>query len=80
MEVPQIAKQKEIGGIADAGQKCIHQRDALDLIGILRGVGVGHHQADVVADDANAIEAERGGKSVDILGHRFLVVAAGGLG
>ena len=48
-----------MGGIADARQERIHQRDALDLGRILRGVGVGDHQADVVADDADALEAER---------------------
>src|SRR6266567_7284619 len=58
VEMPQVAHQPDILPIADAGQKGIHQDHALGGLWKLRGVGVGHHQSDVVADDAYAIESQ----------------------
>ena len=52
VEVPEVAQQPDALPVADAGQERVHQHDPLDLGRILRGVGVGDHQADVVADDA----------------------------
>ena len=48
--------------------------------GILRGVGVGDHQADVVAGDPGGLQLERLRQRVDVLRHRLLVVAALRLG
>jgi hypothetical protein len=47
---------------------------------MLRGIGVGDHAPDIVADELHAPVAERGGERLDILRHRLLVVALGRLG
>ena len=79
MEMPEIAQQPHRGPVADPGQKRIHQHDTVDLGGILGGIGIGDHQPDVVADDPDARQAERGGQRMDVLRHRLLVVAPAGL-
>ncbi len=80
VEVPEVAQQPDVRPVADAGQERVHQHDAVDLGGILRGVGVGDHQPDVVTGDAHMLVAERGGERVDVLRHGLLVVALLGLG
>ena len=42
----------------DAGQKGVHQDEPLDLRRELRGIGIGHHQPDVMADDPRFLDPE----------------------
>jgi hypothetical protein len=53
----------------------VEQRDAIDLHGILRGVGVGHHKADVVPGYPRLFDAERPNERMHVLRHALLVVA-----
>ena len=80
MEVPEVAQQPHRLPLADARQERIHQRDALDLGRKLRGIGIGDHEADIVAGEPHAPVAERRGERVDVLRHRLLVVALRRLG
>ena len=80
MEVPQVAQQPDLGPVADAGQEGIHQNDAFHFPGVLRGVGVGDHQANVMTDDFDLVVAERLHQRMNILGEGLLVVAAIRLG
>ena len=48
-----------------AGKKRIHDHQLFRLRGKLRGVGVGHHQPDVVTDHPRFLDAERLGERVD---------------
>ena len=59
MEMPQVAQQPDLGPVADARQERIHQRDAIDLGRILRGIGIGDHQPDIVAGDPHPLVAKR---------------------
>jgi hypothetical protein len=56
MKVPEVAQQPDVLPIADAWQKCIHQDDFADFFGILGGVRVSHHQADIVADQLRELK------------------------
>ena len=76
VEMPEVAQQPDLRPVADAGQERIHQRDAADVRRILGGIGIGDHQPDVVAGDADIPQAKRHGKRVDVRGHGLLVVAA----
>ena len=58
VEVPQVAHQPNVLPIADAWQEGIHQHHTLGSLRKLRGVGVGHHQSDIVADDTHTIKAQ----------------------
>jgi hypothetical protein len=78
VEMPEVAQQPDFGPVSDAGQKRIHQHDAVDLGGILRGISVSDHQPDIVASDAHALMSKRGGESMDVLRHCLLVVASSG--
>ena len=49
--MPEVPEKPDRLPIAHTGQKRVHQHDAVDLGRVLGGVGVGHHQADVMADD-----------------------------
>jgi hypothetical protein len=62
------------------GRKGVHEHHALGGLRELRGVGVGDHQPDVVADDAHAIEPEGRGQLVDVHRHVLLVIAGRRLG
>ncbi len=74
MEMPEIPQQPDLGPVADSGQECVHQHDAIDVLRVLRSVGVSHHQPDVVADDRYAAEAEYLREGMDVLRHGLLVV------
>ena len=80
MEVPQFTQEPHVLPVADAGQERVHQHHPLGGLRELRGIGIGHHQPDVVADDADAIELERRRELVDVHGHVPLVVSGGRLG
>src|SRR5690348_18343904 len=77
VEMPLVAKQENARGIADAGQERVHQRNALDVVRILRRVRVRDHEPDVVPDDDDLLEAERLGERMDVLRRRLLVVEIG---
>ncbi len=75
VEVPLVAQQPDLLPVAHAGQERVHQRDAFHFVRVLRGVGVGHHQADIVADDIDLAVAECLDQGVNVLRHGLLVVA-----
>ena len=79
MEMPEIAHQPNIAPVPDARQERVHQRDAVDLARILRRIGVGDHQPDVVPDNPDALEAQLLHERVDVLRHLRLGVAAAGV-
>ena len=73
VEVPEVAQQPDGLPLAHARQERIHERDALDLGRKLRGIGIGDHEPDIVADEPHAPVAERRGERLHILRHRLLV-------
>src|SRR5438093_10439735 len=80
VEVPQIAQEPHVLPIADAWQQGVQQDDPLRSLRELGGIGIRHHQPDVVADDADAIELQRSCQLMDVDRHRLLVVAGRRLG
>ena len=72
VEMPQVPQQPDACPIAHAGKKRVHQHDAVDFGRILGGIGVGHHQPDIVADNADRLRAQRGRQGVDVLAMRLL--------
>lgn len=77
MEMPKVAHQPYITPVPDTRQESIHQRDSLDLAWILCCIGVRDHQADVVADNLDALIAKFAYQRVDVLRHGGLGVAIG---
>ncbi len=77
MEMPEIAHQPHVAPVPHPRQEGIHQGDAIHLRGMLCRIGIGHHQADIVADDANALQTEALHQGANILGHDGLGVAIG---
>ncbi len=75
MEMPEIAQQKHIVPVADAGQERFHQYQPVDFAGILRRIGIGDHQPDVVPDQPDAVVFEALQQRVDVLRHCRLGVA-----
>jgi hypothetical protein len=75
--MPKIAHEPNVAPVADAGQEGVHQRDAIDLVWILRRIGVCNHESDIVPDNLNALETKFAYERVDILRHRGLGVAIG---
>src|SRR5438552_2495547 len=69
-----------IGDWTHVWQEGVHQDDPLRGLRELGGVGIRHHQPDVVADDADAIELQRSCQLMDVDRHRLLVVAGRRLG
>ena len=78
MEMPEIAQQEDVIPFADAGQEGFHQHETIDLGGILRRIGIGDHQPDIVADQANAIVFEVLDQRMNVPRHRRLGVAVRG--
>jgi len=79
MKVPEIPQEPHVLPVADSRQEGIHQHDTLGSFRILRGKGISHHHADVVADDGRLFHAQRPEQPVDVARHGLLVVAAFGL-
>ena len=79
-EVPEAVVFDDVVPGGDAGEGSVHDDEALDFVGVERGVGVGDHDADVVRDDEGAVEAEGGDDGANVGGLCLLVVAAGGAG
>ena len=75
MEMPEIAQQEDAVPVADTGQECFHQHQPIDLAGVLRRIGIGHHQPDIVADQPDAVVFEVFHQRVDVPRHRRLGVA-----
>ena len=80
VEVPEIAEQPDVLPVADARQEGVHQHRARGRLRELGGIGIRDHQADVVTDNADAIESQRVGQLVDVDRERLLVVAGLRLG
>ena len=56
----------------------VEQRQMGHLAPMRRRIGIGNRDAHIVADQVDAAEAEFTDELVHVLGHRLLVVAAGG--
>jgi hypothetical protein len=78
MEMPEIAQQEDAVPVADTGQERFHQHQPIDLAGVLRRIGVGHHQPDIVADQPDAAVFEIFHQRVDVPRHRRLGVTIRG--
>ncbi len=52
----------------------------IDFVRVLRGVGIGNHQPDVMTNDDLVLIAERVGEGMNVLGHGLLVVTRQRLG
>ena len=78
VEMPEIAQQEDVIPFADAGQERFHQHEPIDLGGILRRIGIGDHQPDIVADQANAIVFEVLDQRMNVPRHRRLGVTVRG--
>ena len=63
--------------IADARNWRFEQSKLFHFSGILRGIGIGHHQADVVPHQIDLLIAKALHKLMDIGGNRLLVVTCG---
>ena len=61
-----------------AGEECVHEDELRHFGRELRGVSVGDHEADVVANDFRFLHAERLGEIVDADCGAFHVEAVGG--
>ncbi len=75
MEMPEIAQQKDVVPLPDAGQERFHQHQPIDLVRVLRRIGIGHHQPDVVADEADPVVFQALHQRVDVLRHGRLGVS-----
>src|SRR6516162_1089925 len=53
----------------------VHEHDPLGPLWELSGVSIGHHQPDIMADDADTLQIERRGQLVDVHGHVLLVIS-----
>ena len=60
-------------------QRGLGDGEPANFLGMCRGVVVGDHHADVVADQVDLTEAEVTHQLTDVFGDGALVVAAGGL-
>ena len=76
VEVPEIAQQKDVIPFANAGQERFHQHDPVDFARVLRRIGVGDHQSDIVTDQPDTVVFEAFHQCVDVLRHRLLGVSA----
>jgi hypothetical protein len=77
MEMPKIAHEPNVAPVSYSRQERVHQRNAIDLVRILRRVGVSDHQSDIVPDNLNVLEAKFAYERVDVLRHCGLGVAIG---
>lgn len=64
-EVPDAGVVVDRPPSRDAREERVHQHELLDLGRELRGVRVGDHQPDVVADDARSLDAQGPGEGVN---------------
>src|ERR1700745_3492381 len=62
--------------VADARNRRIQQSELFDLGGKLRGISIGHHHADVVADEIDVFVPEAFYKLMDIDSGGFFVIAS----
>src|SRR6266481_7025951 len=60
--------------------RCVHNNQPRNLVGVHRGVGVCHHIADVVSNNKCFVVSQRGHNGAHILGLSLLLVAVGRLG
>ena len=77
MEMPEIAHQPHVAPVSDARQEGVHQRNPVHLARILRRIGVGDHQPDIVPDNPNVLVAQFAHERVYVLRHFGLGVAIG---
>ena len=75
MEMPEIAQQKDVVPVADAGQERLHQHEPIDFGRVLRRIGIGDHQPDIVADQTDSVVFQAFHQRMDILRHRLLGVS-----
>src|SRR5262245_36128753 len=54
--------------IADPWNGRLEQSELSNLVGILRGVGIGHHQAEIVSDKINILISETAHNLVNVVG------------
>ena len=66
--------------MARSRQRRVHEGEADDPLGILRGEGVSHHVADVVRHEVRAFDPERVEQAGNILTLCLLVVSSGRAG
>ncbi len=74
--MPEVPHQPDTLPITDTRQERIHQNDLADLSRILGRIGIGHHQTDVVPDDAHLTKVKLAHKFPNVLCHALLVVPA----
>jgi hypothetical protein len=72
--MPQIAHEPNALPIANPRQKGVHQDHLVNLGRVLRRIGVGHHQTDVMPNESDFFFAELLDKFVNVLCHGLLVV------
>jgi hypothetical protein len=58
-EVPQIVVVIRRLPSRNTGEESVHNDELLDFGGELRGIGIGHHEADVVPDNTGLCNADR---------------------
>src|SRR5471032_2561127 len=76
-EVPQQRTAYDLVPWRDARHRRIHHHQLVGAFRIARGVGIGDHGTDVVADHVRVLDAQLGQHGADVAGLGFLVVAAG---
>lgn len=79
-EVPEPVVFDDVVPGRDAGEGRVHDDEAVDLVGVEGGIGVGDHDADVMRDDEGVVEAEGGDDGANVGCLSFFVAAAGGAG
>src|ERR1700682_1998353 len=67
VEMPDARIQENGVPWLDAGNRCIHDDQTINLVLVHRGIGVSDHVADVVSDDGSVVESESGYHSPQVL-------------
>src|SRR5947209_17910341 len=75
MEMPKIPHQPYVAPVSYAWQEGVHQNNLIHLARILRRVGVGNHQPNIVSDNPNVFVTKFAHERVDVLRHFGLGVA-----
>src|SRR4029077_2090220 len=75
MKMPQSRSGIDLlPNIADTRNRRFEQRELSDFVRILRGIGVRHHQADVMTNEIDLLKAKAFYEFVHITGYRLLIV------
>src|SRR5260370_25082567 len=80
VEVPNSRILENLAPRINPRDRCVHNNQPLNLVGISRSVGVCDHIADVMGNNKCLVVSQRGDNGANILGLSLFVVTAGGLG